>query len=393
MLSRRRNARVTPSHSGRRRSHAASPSHRRMQDDGRNGRGGWGVGERAIARGEWVGEGGVVVRDPHARKATAGAASAAAPRATVSRGSDPWKHPAVTSGRSWVKRVHGASRGAGAGGGRPSDPGVVPSPIRQLKIPARSSGARSWHTGRSGYSHVSRQEAEAEVAAAVAKAMSVVSSRQSVAGGRATPHSAASAEASAQPQRRRRHGQKKDEVQVPGRFWRPDTSKSEAMRRSASSTLGRTQHSTMVRVVKGELYAVPFKASKKAFLRRRNPSEAYGSHNPVLNRGPRVSEAKTAFKKRRPQSAGCTRKLPVPYSHLAGRNRLEPRFGSQTKFNQSGINLAIESMAAKDTQPFKTVYQGAMGPSARGPVYTRPGFTNPGILAAQTRWDHKHVLD
>ena len=42
-----------------------------------------------------------------------------------------------------------------------------------------------------------------------------------------------------------------------------------------------------VRVVAGELVAKPFHNSVKPFVRTLTPSEAYGSHNPVLNTVPR----------------------------------------------------------------------------------------------------------
>ena len=39
-----------------------------------------------------------------------------------------------------------------------------------------------------------------------------------------------------------------------------------------------------MRIVKGQLVAVPFQTSKRPFVAKADPSDAFGSHNPVFNR-------------------------------------------------------------------------------------------------------------
>lgn len=144
-------------------------------------------------------------------------------------------------------------------------------------------------------------------------------------------------------------------------------------------------------VVSGTLVCVPFETSSKPFVKRYPTSIAYGNHNTILNppNKDRTTTVRADFTATSvtPQSAGCGKKMPVPYHPSAFRNRVKndpkrypPPFKSTLTFDMGVLN--------KSLHPYRTMSAITQAPS-RTPMTERLGFTNAYVTSEIAKRLHK----
>ena len=138
------------------------------------------------------------------------------------------------------------------------------------------------------------------------------------------------------------------------------------------------------------LSAGPFPTSSTPF--RASPAPFAGRLSPILN-PPSLSRASTARASFSAvavyrQTAGCGRKLPVPYSMSASRNLV--RSESRAPPPPFASTLALGSASRASPHPWRTTAEAAFAPSAR-PMQARLLFENAGVASSLAARLHKRM--
>jgi len=140
------------------------------------------------------------------------------------------------------------------------------------------------------------------------------------------------------------------------------------------------------RVINGNLVAEPFKTS--APPKAADVAGFYGGINRIMNppNAERVSSYTASYNDvtRTAQSAGTLHKRNVPYHPNAPRNRV---YEAPKDADVRGTWRPADgvTLANKTNYPFRTSQYLAQVPITGGAMETRIGFTNPGIIADQTK--------